>query len=51
MALVPDDEHWLPLVGDLEIVSLVEVLGHRDLLAVSKIEKGCGQETISVDQT
>lgn len=49
VALVPDDEHWLSLVGDLEIVSLVEVLGHGDFLAVSKIEKGVARTKVKLD--
>lgn len=44
-----DLQHWLPLVADLQVVGLVEVLGYTDLLAISHVEEGVARSKIKLD--
>lgn len=43
------DEHWLALVGDLDVVLLVEVLGDTDVGTILELKEGCGWRLVESD--
>jgi len=43
------DEHWLALIGDLDVVLLVEVLGDTDVGTILELKEGCGWRLVEPD--
>lgn len=43
------DQHWLPLVSDLQIVLLVEIFGNTNLRPVFHLKEGGGWSLIELD--